>query len=694
MARGFRVQSVEIEGFKGFTASTKIEFKGRHVFLLGQNGNGKSSIVEAIRWGLFGSAYRPNEIIKNQRYPGNCRVTVNLARDGQLWALRRTLNLGAGSSSEAVLTDQHGSRRPIRDTLPQLDSVDAGEGTHIIFAGQSAPLRRQPDDLEPFERTVLNYLGLTQPRALLSAINSFVTDQADAEHSLDERLTSSFHSLDTQLAEQQRRRSGILTAAPWGDGPPPSIVASEQRVRSFIEEITGTPPTGNLDGLSLTALVERAEQVLNDRCTQSKVSLEQEVHALIDYRQQLERLHQAQTQIREQQSAIQETRLQLQAVCDGMTSEQLTAKLAEAKCAATVESIRNRIMQDAMDLTNRDNSEYMLCPVCNCQHARQTLRAILSNKVVDFGDSIGSVVSSLESRVQKCMSLDELLREQRERLDSLSGVMKTATDLLHYKDKSKVPRTNDLVRLIQECSDQEFKIRSRIDDQDAWSESQRSQLDRLKDELRFHGIQRHIESLQVDRQKLQEAKQSYGNLVTFGESVREIRKAVNSQLCKQLELDIPRVAELLSKAFSALTQHAWYDRLAIAHSTLPQLQLRVASSRDPSGREDPTGVLNGQAESALHLVPYFAFSQAEDTPTEVYLVMLDDPTRALDTEHIRILVERLWELGRNVQLIVASQETERLMDMIPNAFDHESYTIIEPTGWSPDSGPILRMKYG
>ncbi len=124
------------------------------------------------------------------------------------------------------------------------------------------------------------------------------------------------------------------------------------------------------------------------------------------------------------------------------------------------------------------------------------------------------------------------------------------------------------------------------------------------------------------------------------------------------------------------------------------MQLRVTSSKDATGREDPTGVLNGQAESALNLVPYFAFSQTDDnTPTEVYLVMLDDPTRALDTEHIRILVERLRELGNNVQLIVASQETERFQEMIPNVFDRDSYVIIEPTNWSPDNGPNLKISY-
>ena len=84
MPLGFIVHGVEIEGFKGFTSPKAIDFKGRHVFLLGQNGNGKSSILEAIRWGLFGSAYRPNEVVKNQHYSRDCRVTVKLVRDGQL----------------------------------------------------------------------------------------------------------------------------------------------------------------------------------------------------------------------------------------------------------------------------------------------------------------------------------------------------------------------------------------------------------------------------------------------------------------------------------------------------------------------------------------------------------------------------------------------------------------------------------
>ena len=693
MARGFTVQGVEIEGFKGFASPQAIDFKGRHVFLLGPNGNGKSSIVEAIRWGLFGSAYRPNEVVKNQHYSGDCRVTVKLVRDGQLWTLRRTLNLGTGSSSDPALTDQHGNRRPIREIMPQLDSVDAGEGTHVIFAAQSAPLRRQPEDLGPFEKTVLNYVGLTHPRALLSNIDDFLEDQTNAEHELDEELTEARNSLDGQIVEEQTRRSHILNAPPWGDGPPPSIAASEQRVRRLIEEVTGNTPSDELEGLSLDALVESAEQSLDQRRTQDQGSLEKEVEELAKYRGSLEQLRDVQVQVGLQESTVQDTKTKLEAVYDGLTPDNLKRELVDAKYEATTESIKSRIAQDAMDLILRDNADKIPCPICSSHHDRQILESSLRGTMDNSNDAMSSVVASLESRVQESKSLEELLKEQKARLDSLNDEVTAAMNRLHDEDRSTLAETNDVWLLIEDYSRKESEIEARIEDQETWFGSKAAQVNRLKEETRFHRIQRRLNSLQTDKRELERVIDSYNHLVAFGESVRAIKGVVESQLSEQLARDIPRVSELLSRAFGALTQHPWYDRLVVAKSTLPQLQLRVGSSQDSNGREDPTGVLNGQAESALHLVPYFAFSQADDTPTEVYLVMLDDPTRALDTEHIRILVERLQELGRNVQLIVASQETERLLKMIPGVFDKDSLAIIEPSGWSPSSGPSLKVRY-
>lgn len=693
MRRGFSVQGVEIEGFKGFTSPQAIDFKGRHVFVLGPNGNGKSSIVEAIRWGLFGSAFRPNEVVKNQHYSGDCRVTVQLERDGELWTLRRTLNLGTGSSSDPVLTDRHGDRRPIREIMPQLDSVNAGEGTHVIFAAQSAPLRRQPEDLEPFEKTVLSYLGLTHPRALLSNIEEFLEDQTATEDALGEELTEVRRSIDARITEAEARRSSVLQAPPWGDAPTPSIVASEHAVRSFIAEVTDNSPSEDLEGLSLDALVESAERSLEDRRSQGQGGLEEQANDLATYRGSLERFRDVQTQVLAQEGAARDTRSRLEAVCEGLTPSQLRDKLTEVRYAATTDSLKARLAQDAMHLIRRggDNLD-ILCPICDSQQDRQRMESALQN-IVDGSDDMSSMASSLEARVHESALLEKRLEEEQDCVRSLRAEADSILSLFVDEDKESLAGGNDVGAIVERYSDREAEIASRIQDRDSWFRSKEAHLGRLREETRFHQIQRQLNRLQGDKGEIQRIIDAYNGFVAFGQSVRTIRQVVENRLNEELAAEIPRVSELLSGAFAALTQHPWYDRIVVAESDLPRLQLRAASTQDPHGREDPTGVLNGQAESALHLVPYFAFSQADDTPTEVYLVMLDDPTRALDTEHIRILVERLRDLGRNVQLIVASQEVERLREMIPAVFDEDSYAIIEPTGWSPQGGPSLRVRY-
>ena len=297
MAKGFSVESVTIEGFKGFTTRKEINFEGRHVFLLGQNGNGKSSIIEALRWGLFGSLRRQNEIVANRDYTGRCRVEIVLVRDGSRLTLRRTLNRGSSVGSDAVLTDEQGQEQSIREIMPQLDSVDTGEGMHIIFAPQSAPLRRQPEDLTAFERTVFNHLGLTHPRALLSQLEILKETQELLETRLADDLTTARRALDDEIETLERQRATILRAPPWGNEPTPSVAQSENKARNLITEITGKDLDEDLAGLSLEAMLDSANGVLAEKRDQDQNELEAQASALANRRAKLENLRGHQTNI-------------------------------------------------------------------------------------------------------------------------------------------------------------------------------------------------------------------------------------------------------------------------------------------------------------------------------------------------------------------------------------------------------------
>src|SRR5438552_2812613 len=116
--KGFRLKEIRVEGFKGFTSKQVVPLDGKHLFILGPNSFGKSSCVEAVRWGLFGSTLRPGEIIANQNYTGRCHVELVLLRDDGEWTLRRSLIRGASGGSDASILDNAGKERSLREIIP------------------------------------------------------------------------------------------------------------------------------------------------------------------------------------------------------------------------------------------------------------------------------------------------------------------------------------------------------------------------------------------------------------------------------------------------------------------------------------------------------------------------------------------------------------------------------------------------
>ena len=686
VASGFRIQKVAIEGFKGFTIRQEIDLDGCHAFLLGQNGNGKSSIVEAIRWGLFGSTRRPNEIVANRDYSDRCRVEITLIREEKVWHLRRTLIRGSSGGSDAELTDDQGEEHPIRNIMPQLDSAEAGEGMHIIFASQSTPLRRQPEDLRPFERTVFNHLGLTHPQALLSQLDDFLETQESEETNLAGKLTEARQNIDGDISRLEHQRDVIVSSPPWGSSHAPSSVESEKKAREVIEEITGNPPDEAFSGFSLDALIDESEDALEDRRSQDLDKLEKEAEEIVERRERLEKFRDIQAEIKTQQSTVRDKQSELDDTLEDMSLDELQNRVNEKRAAADAEDLRRQIAETASDLIHRDEENSVSCPVCETTHSRKDLDVLLRQIIDKPSGATTSELNQLEAQLKRAENLEREARSLKSDLDKLEQEAHTVMTRIDPDD------AKDFTKRIKQCLDREVFIQEQIDGREDRLGEMERRLPKLREEARFHDIRKQLTGIKQSRSRFERVEKAYEDLVVFGESVRSIRRAVEICLKERLENDIPGVSESLSKVFASLTHHPWYDRLTIVEDKLPKLELQVASSHDPSGRGHPTTVLNGQSESALELVPYFAFSQADDAPTEVYLVLLDDPTRAFDEEHTEILVERLAELGNHVQLVVASQETTRFRSLLPKNFQPASYVVVEPNQWRHSDGPQLKIE--
>ena len=329
----------------------------------------------------------------------------------------------------------------------------------------------------------------------------------------------------------------------------------------------------------------------------------------------------------------------------------------------------------------------MSCPVCEAKHSKENLEVLLQQIIEKSSDATTSGLKQLEDQLKRAEDLKHEVQNLTSNRDKLEQKAETIKARIDPEDMEELPQR------IKQCSDLEASIQEQIDGGKSRLDKMGRRLSDLKEEDRYHRIRKRLASREQSRKRFERVEKECNRFVdSFGESVRAIREAVKVCLNERLEKDIPQISDDLSRVFASLTRHPWYDRLTFDKKELLKLELQVASSRAPSvPGHPPAEVLNGQAESALNLVPYFTFSQADDALTQVYLVLLDDPTRAFDEEHIEILVERLAELGEHVQLVVASHETS-FRPLLRKKFKLDSYIVVEPSEWTPAGGPQLNIE--
>src|SRR5258707_7068327 len=104
----YRIVSLVVEGFRGFTTPQSISFDGRNVFIFGENGLGKSSIIEAIQWCLFGGT---DIQVRNSVYEKQeCRVVLHLAGPKGKLSIRRELRPGR-TESDLRIEDARGKEK-------------------------------------------------------------------------------------------------------------------------------------------------------------------------------------------------------------------------------------------------------------------------------------------------------------------------------------------------------------------------------------------------------------------------------------------------------------------------------------------------------------------------------------------------------------------------------------------------------
>jgi exonuclease SbcC len=266
MTEKFRLKSVVIEGFKGFTSPQKIEFNGKTTFIFGPNGCGKSSILEAISWCMFGlDRENESEIRNRDYYSGDCKVEITLVRGKEEWKVIRKLKPDSGKSDVEVVSPQ-GERKRLTEVFPQLRKL-GGRGANVIFA-QQGTTHRFVGDLNKFKDVIDAYLGLDRLEKLRKLLLDEITDRKEKHYEKQiKREWGEFEkNINNKIQDVENKLNEISSNPPWVDTSPPTESETKTKLVTLYREVSnflGVHINGSISTLPMKEIIDKISSLLD-----------------------------------------------------------------------------------------------------------------------------------------------------------------------------------------------------------------------------------------------------------------------------------------------------------------------------------------------------------------------------------------------------------------------------------------------
>ena len=692
----FRIQRLEIEGFKAFAAPQSFEIGGNHVFVFGRNGLGKSSVVEAIRWCLFGLADREGAEVRNVFYPaGECKVELELDGPGGCWTIQRRLRPGSGRSDQTI-RDPDGNAVPQAQVFPGLARLGPREGTHIIFASQQSTRRRPQADITDFDKVLYSYLRIDDVSDLLDRLETEFEEQEQNERQLADKVTELEESLKSRLTDLRSRLQEIRAAAPWPGETVPTNAETDVRIRAFVEECGGSLERADGGTVTHEWLCAEAERAIQQFSAVTRDTVKNQLDA-------------AQTTLAQLKTANE--------LFEDATEKLMTA---QARVGSREHDLKNAVgdtteqelLKERDELLGQDSRLAGYLAVV--REATSYFKAFSPDEcpVCDAGVDPADVLSGLQDRAgsdRRAAELAEALTSVEALLDEIkiaeAALVKAKATCVSVESEVAVAR-GELEQLLDDPADLSNsdsvvehgaerirQLEHELRESGALVASKQNALSNLRTEARFQlyrsreaGVQRKLGS------GLEPAREAHREFADVLEALRAVREALQESFNNTLNETLPNIDELMTRVYGRLTQQTSFPKVVVepgASDEKRALRIRVTAERTPGESFEPSEVLNGQAFNAMNLVPYFVFSQFQAEALELDCLLIDDPSQSFDTSRVQLLMEELATAATHAQLIVASHEEDRFTPFIDEHFPLGSHRVLRATSFTPDLGPTF-----
>lgn len=635
------INSVRLKNFKSH-ADTKIDFVTGINVILGDNGAGKTSVLEAISYALF-KDYGGNLEDLVRRGQESMSVEVVFTVHGRSYKLVRTRSQKGSNATLSVLLD--GGEKLLRegdsgvnDEVEKILGIDKNLFTNAVYVkqGQIAELLIA----KSFEKKKIigRLLGIDALEKVWERMRPVVDKYKDRKNRLEarildgDRIAAQIDELEAQSSDARQR-----------------IARTDEKIKSASEKLAAAEKEEKR-----LADAEKKYEKLSAVISSSGDELEREEERLADARMQLPEMEKAEV----------ETAALKKKLAPGWKAE-IDKKMSAARKRASeidggVGALSARIA-DLRELGEKLGKVKNKCPLCGSELTEAHRGQMLRERELKIGEAESekkklsveraAVEKEMESLAEKKEEMSELEKRLSEfrglagRRDAILKSMKES-EILVKKLKDKIKSAQAEMKPMESEKKAFEELRGKISalrtELTALERAKSLQLGKMLE------MESSLKRLRAEAEDIRTKKKEHEKLAGFVSVLEEIRKLFDkSGLQRELRIKSGPVIEQHTREF--------FRNFNFEYSDLSLDENYDVILYGPAG-ETTTDMISGGERIAAALAMRLGIARTL-VGGSAESMLLDEPTIFLDSQRRQDLIEVLKRLTVMPQLIVVTHDT-------------------------------------
>jgi|GEM_PF-1499536 len=723
MIKDLAIDSITIEGLRGFNNAKMIKFDSTHTLISGKMGTGKSSTLCAIEWALFGDIAH----IKCSE----SRTQTEFINANKIDQIARVLLKLKGSDGDYVIQrEKHAKKRDSCLTFSTPKGKFEGDvaanriysifGTfedfhRSIFLHQEAVRAILTEDPEKRDLALDRLFGLERTRELMSAIPlTLVRNEYEKlvgeKTKLEERIKGA-----AQQAEVEMKRARDDASELGLKKEDLNFEACKKRFEEIIKSISCAtndcgierpsflePSTEDDISKGLMKVKELIKKCRMQIAATSKIDELQRNRRLIT--EAKGRLEDALTELNEATEEYEGMKMEVGTI-EQIEKQEKALKKREQELKNEREDIdsTSRLVADGIEVLSKQ--ELKKCPICETKISSKDILLRLKTKVSvtlearlsKIGDERNNIREKLlqladnKKGISKAITnMEEAKQEKHEAEEDLGKILKSklkGKELLEEAEEYLSKLDKDLKKA-EKALNKKNEILQEIEDS---ADICRAVVRVLDKESEYEKIK---ETFAEEDSQIEILKTQINEMSALFTRLQRISDAIATAQINLARQFIDKGENKISDYYSRLCGHPYYNsvRIDIDQRNVKGVQKNTYNIRAFNNREGKETLIStrfstGQMNCAA-LSIFLSLSSMLERRQK--FVILDDPSQNLDPEHKKFLVRVLRDVALENQVIVATQDTELEEKIRAGFMPRGGYIHLRYEGWNKE-GPIIKI---